>query len=221
MPTPLDSTELRKLFGEAKRNGFAIGSVRDGNAFRSLIGLVGLSLISNRQGAGEAATLRVLDTFEARPGSMSQTVGLGSQPLHTDGAHLHHPPDYVVLIAESANDTPTRYWQPTAPYQAREDLSHGIFKVNTGKSAFLSSAISPRHLRFDPVCMHPLDARAREVVQVLTPNDESTVSAHSWADTDLNLLILNNRTTLHGRAEVTPGDDLRELVRFNVEETHS
>lgn len=222
MSKALSSGELRELFAHAERNGFATGYVRDKRSFERLMLGVGLSLVSNRSGTGLATMLRVLGTSHARPGSMSQTVGMEAQPLHTDGAHLHQPPNYVVLVAETPNETPTRFWQPSISSATREDLSHGMFKVSTGPTCFLSSSMDQHHLRYDPVCMQTLDARAREAARVLTPDDDDgAVSAHSWTSIDANVLILNNRTLLHGRAEMTPGDDSRELARFSVAESSS
>lgn len=158
--------------------------------------------------------LRPAERSRARKFSMSAAYGRSQQPLHTDGAHLHVPPDLVVLCAAAPSSTPTRlYWVDCRfrPEETLDALQHGVFLVEHVRNAFLTTATSSRGLRFDPVCMRPCDARA-QLVASLFESAISQAHPHRWADPD-RLLLIDNRWTLHGRAAIAAGDDDRLLRR--------
>lgn len=59
--------------------------------------------------------------------------------------------------------------------------------------------------------MTACDARAREVEQYFT-NQLADAATHEWSDAD-QVLVVDNRRTLHARSAVTKDDLDRELTR--------
>ena len=209
------STTLEALAEAARRRGWAVGSGAIGQVQaegRSL----GWTEVPARKGDPPVTTLRPVGRSQARPNSMSSQYGLDAQPLHTDGAHLTRPPDVVVLISETTNSTPTRLWRPwlKGPFSPGipERARHGIFLVQSGKDSFFSAAYSPEGFRYDPGCMTPCDARARETVTFFRDAAEEAAD-HVWDQPGM-MLVIDNRHTLHGRASAVD-DPQRELQRVS------
>lgn len=95
-----------------------------------------------------------------------------------------------------------------------------MFLVRNGRESFYAPALSRDvRYRYDPGCMTPCDARAREVGQYF---DEQlgNATAHEWLAAG-QLLIIDNRRTLHARSAVADGDLERALTRvaFRTEVT--
>jgi alpha-ketoglutarate-dependent taurine dioxygenase len=147
----------------------------------------------------------------AHPSSISAKVGLDEQPLHTDGAHLRRVPDIVVLWVVDTSDTPTLLWDQPLQAVPPADTT-GVFMVRPGGEPFLASAVQGSRLRFDPVCMTPVDAMARRVSAALQSPPEGTVHKIAW-DTRGKVLVLRNRRVLHARAAVVKGDANRRVFR--------
>ena len=154
----------------------------------------------------------------AHPNSLSAVYGLGQQPLHTDGAHLQVPPDVLVFICDRPSATSTQLWRPDIPARRRRPLSttsalsHGMFLVRNGRDSFYAPALSGSGYRYDPGCMTPCDARAREV-QEYFEQQLSRASAHVWSAAG-QVLVVDNRRALHARSAVAEGDLERELTRI-------
>lgn len=169
-----------------------------------------------RRGDPSINTLRPLSRSQARANSLSSRYGMDAQPLHTDGAHLIHPPDVVVLLCETTNSTPTRLWRLWRVASSRSVIPgyirHGVFLVNGGKESFFATACSGGRIRYDPGCMTPCDARAR---QTATLFEEGTQDAfdHVWNEPNM-MLVIDNRTALHGRASAVD-EPQRELRRIS------
>ncbi|MBG6101172.1 hypothetical protein IW249_001586 [Micromonospora vinacea] len=84
--------------------------------------------------------------------------------------------------------------------------------MSGGKDRFLSAAFSySGGWRYDPGCMAACDERARLTVDFLREalND---AYRHEWSG-DQQLLLIDNRVALHGRAAVEKGDEHRLLQR--------
>ena len=134
---------------------------------------------------------------------MSAVHGLEEQPLHTDGAHLERPPDWIALIVEKPNSTPTKLWRPRSgsrpvPWEA---LVNGVFLVKNGSERFLASIKEGDRIRYDPTCMTPCDLRAVQAAAFFV-TAEAEVEEHQWRR-DNEILLIDNREALHGRKAVT------------------
>jgi hypothetical protein len=195
------SKVLEALLPKVAQDGWAAG-------FGSLPNIrweamrLGWTEVANRRGEPPVTTLRPLDRGDAHPNSLSSRYGKGEQPLHTDGAHLLKPPDFLILACDTPSNTPTRICRPkrgrfTTP---PDYVWHGVFLVQNGKDSFYSTAYSDGTYRYDPGCMEPCDARARKAARFF--GDADPVVEHAW-DRPGMILVIDNRRALHARASAT------------------
>lgn len=206
-------TQLQDLVAAARKEGWATASGRL-DVLRFQAPWTELTAVSSRRGQSHVDILRPVETDEATRRSLSAKYGTGSQPLHTDGAHLTSPPDIVILAAEEPSPVPTMLWRGNfwrAPQHVRDDLAHGLFTVDDGIVRFLAPAYDGGRYRFDPGCMSPADSRARRALAYFEEMHASA-TPFEWRDPD-QMLVLDNRTVLHARADAA-ADPERELKRI-------
>lgn len=174
---------------------------------------LGWSPAAVRAGGRARALLRPTTPETAQPRSLSALYGLGEQPLHTDGAHLHVTPDVVVLHCNGVSDTATVLLAPDEhpDMVVENDWRQGVFITRSGADRWLSTALGPRGYRLDPGCMSPLDSIAKRVLQQ-AQRARSAAVRFAWSRPGLTLLI-NNRRTLHARNAVHTDLD-RRMVRL-------
>ncbi len=115
--------------------------------------------------------------------------------------------------ATTQNGTaPTLLWR--APGSVFLNLptyaSHGVVLIGRGLETFFDVAADMRRMRYDPGCMTPGDARARQTVQYFTKAAESVVE-HRWTDPE-TILVIDYRIAMHARADAT-GEPDREIQR--------
>ena len=211
---------LADLAITARESGWAVGSM-PARQVRWEATALGWEEVATRKGDSPVAVLRPTTTENAHPQSLSARHGLNEQPLHTDGAHLQEPPDYVVLHSALPNGTPTLLWSHVSRLTNAEhswfvqptSLFGGIFVVRTGASGFLAHSYDYRTgYRYDPGCMTPADERAHEAARYFATLT-SQAFPHEWTDPD-QVLVIHNRWSLHARAAVGEGDTERELTRI-------
>jgi hypothetical protein len=97
-----------ELAEAARVAGWAVGSIQL-PALRIRAHDLGWEQVATRRGDSPVSVLRPTAAEEAHPRSLSAIHGLGEQPMHTDGAHLREPPDYLVFHADRPN-RPTLLW---------------------------------------------------------------------------------------------------------------
>lgn len=129
------------------------------------------------------------------------------------------PPDWVVLSSETANATPTKLLKiagqlTVTPWDA---LREGMFLIKNGRDSFYAPALSGRRHRFDPGCMEACDDRSATVAAQIAAR-ASDAYEHHWTVPG-QVLLIDNRETLHARAAVVPGDANRQLIRIAYRET--
>ena len=208
---------LEALSVEARAKGWTSASGGVESIRKQAVSL-GWAEVAPRRGDATVSVLRPVTESAAHPNSLSAVYGLGQQPLHTDGAYLQEPPDVLVFICERPSATPTQLWRPDVPARRRRPLSttsalsHGMFLVRNGRDSFYAPALSGSGYRYDPGCMTPCDARAREV-QRYFEQQFSRASAHEWSAAG-QVLVVDNRRVLHARSAVAEGDLDRELTRI-------
>lgn len=206
---------LESLIAKAQKDGWASASGSIGLVQVSA-GLLGLAEVPIRRGDPALATLRPIEQSDAPTRSLSARYGTGNQPLHTDGAHLEQPPDLVFLMCEGTSTTPTRLWRPRRRDNERlvmepEYVRHGIFLVHNGKNSFFSPAVADARFRYDPGCMTPCDARARQAAEYFEQALE-LATEHQW-DEPNSILVIDNRRALHARASAAEEPE-REVQRI-------
>ena len=196
-------SELRTVASAALNNGWTVCT---GNlpTLVARAGRLGWRVAGSRLGTSGIETLHSIDQASAHPNSMSARVGRSEQPLHSDGAHHRVPPNLVCLASEIETEVPTFLWalgrEADIPWEA---LEHGLFSVRGGSKPFLSSALRDGLLRFDPICMTPEDARARESSEFLLSRLGRAVR-HEWQK-PRQILVIDNRRVLHARGRVPAG----------------
>lgn len=210
---------VKSLIDESRLRSWAVADFRVGGTWRSdALDLrlerqareCGLQPTENRRGSGHLSALTPKTEEQAHPSSISAMVGLGKQPLHTDGAHQRTVPDFVLLWSETVSVTPTRIWEPkNIPRGSRS----GVFIITSGQERWLASGWDDEGIRFDPGCMAPGDAFALQLSTVLQDPPEEEVELIYW-DKPGKVLLLRNRRVLHGRAAVAEGDTDRCLQRI-------
>lgn len=166
-----------------------------------------------RRGDPVVSDLRAVSKDDAHPSSLSAIVGFDAQPLHTDGAHLIQPPDVIVLASTGPTPTATRILDiDSGSHIPRDALRHGIFSVATSPDRLYATALTAARLRYDPGCMTACDQRARTVVEYFSGafNDSHR---HEWTASDGQLLVVDNRWTLHAREAVQTNEIDRTLQR--------
>jgi len=206
--------DLGTMLSEAVKCGWSAGVGTLGRVTAEARRL-NLEAVASRRGEPAVSQLRPTTAEEANPHSLSAQVGLGAQPLHTDGAHQEPPPDFLVFVSERPSSTPTWLRQVRGQDVPWGDLRGGMFLVGIGPSAFFAPALSgagPTYrLRFDPGCMTPCDARARAANRYLS--DTVSATRFDWASPG-QVLVIDNSRALHGRGEVHDDDLNREIVRI-------
>ncbi|WP_081997064.1 TauD/TfdA family dioxygenase [Microbacterium sp. ZOR0019] len=132
-------------------------------------------------------------------------VGTGAQPLHTDGAHLRRMPDIVILSAAAPTPTPTLLYRPGS---ASLEQRSGVFRVGGGRGTFYAGAIDGAgRWRYDPGCMAPTDAEAREAADQFRAMSDAA-ERHEWSRQG-EVLVIANRHVLHARAAAADADSRR------------
>ncbi|WP_338834581.1 TauD/TfdA family dioxygenase [Bradyrhizobium septentrionale] len=155
--------------------------------------------------------------------SLSVVHGLGSFPIHTDGAHRLQPPRFVVLVCTSPGTSPVpttliRFRDLQISESERERLEVAPFLVRNGRRSFYSTICSPSRtfIRFDAGCMMPQGAESEASASLIAHRaDEIGFTLVHWRTGDV--LVLDNWNVLHGRGlGAAEASNDRKLLRVSV-----
>jgi Taurine catabolism dioxygenase TauD, TfdA family len=156
--------------------------------------------------------------------SLSVVHGLGSFPMHTDGAHLPQPPRFVVLVCASPGtaQVPTtllRFRDLHVTEHDRTLLEAAPFLVRNGRRSFYSTICSRSRpfIRFDEGCMAPQSKEGEASARLIERRSaEIGVTAVHWLIGDV--LIIDNWNVMHGRGlGATQASSDRKLFRVSVQ----
>jgi len=136
--------------------------------------------------------------------SLSGRHGFGEFPLHSDGAHLNEPPDYILLMAPRTRTTPTLVADPIDLIDVESECAkQAIFSVQRQGRRFNTHFISSKNgvsfLRYNSDTMIPKNSAALEIQKRMRKLRNRAFQLH-WSK--FALLVLDNRSMLHGRAQI-------------------
>lgn len=205
-------TRVQSALTEADKNGWAVLNMEPGRLEYEVRTATDYEVVAK-------STLNARKKQDAKPGTLSSHVGLQQQPPHTDGAHLAIPPSYVLLRPQAATTTPT----VVAPIdvssmsvEVRCAGLNGVFKVRNGNNTFLTHGLVGRSIRYDPMCMHACDQRARDFERFVV--ESATASAFEYVHPESRpWLVLSNTGCLHGRASVPTDAEVRRIDRWALQ----
>lgn len=168
----------------------------------------------------------LIPTEQARANAKSLSVvhGLGSFPIHTDGAHRLQPPRFVVLVCASPGRSPVpttlvRFRDLQISASERAWLEATPFLVRNGRRSFYSTICSPSRMfiRFDAGCMMPQGSESEASVKLIAHRaSEVGFTLVHWRTGDV--LVIDNWNVLHGRGlGVSEASFDRKLLRVGVQ----
>lgn len=173
---------------------------------------------SNRKSGEYISVLNPSSKEDAVPNSISAKVGTGRQPLHVDGSHLPQPPKFIAMWSWEVSTTPTLLYSDPIK-DLCEAAGQGVFMVRPGEGGkdFLATAHDSKGLRFDPLCMTPMDTYSSRITRAMENPSEDRVGRFEW-DVPGKVLLIRNRMILHAREAVSDGDENRAIYRMACSE---
>jgi hypothetical protein len=170
--------------------------------------------------------LRVLESAQARPLTLSATFGTGNFPLHTDTAFWPTPARFLVILAEGDFRRTTTVCSvkrilDTGGMHLAKLVEKSVWIVmGKGESRYslmtLKAKSSWHGVRFDKQCMKPANASAREVAAYFDIDDCAPLVEHlEWSPQ--TAVVISNWHALHGRGPQPANEQQRVLRRIYVE----
>jgi alpha-ketoglutarate-dependent taurine dioxygenase len=144
--------------------------------------------------------------------------GLGPLPLHTDLAHWHVPPRYLMLrcaIGDPAVETPLVHHTEALRGLPASVIDRALFRPRRrleGQMFF----VRLRHrgiFRWDRLFLVPENAEAREAYAALVECQPSAGGNSLILDRPGRTIVIDNWATLHGRSAVTNPASRRRIER--------
>jgi alpha-ketoglutarate-dependent taurine dioxygenase len=227
-PAPIDRlTEIDNLAVRVLRDGWFKSTVTEmghdmHSAPEDIARLLG-NPITGRAGQRIEPLIPTKQVW-ANARSLSVMHGLGSFPMHTDGAHRLQPPRFVVLVCASPGRSPVpttliRFRDLRISASERTRLEAAPFLVRNGRRSFYSTICSPSRMfiRFDAGCMRPQGSESESSVKLIADRaSEVGFTLAHWRMGDV--LVIDNWNVLHGRGLGTSEASFdRKLLRVSVQ----
>lgn len=160
--------------------------------------------LSGRNGSAVEA-LAPLSVETANPNSLSVLHGLGTFPLHIDGAHCVRPPRFILLACANPGSSPvptvlSRFRDLHLRDDERRKCESAPFLVRNGRRSFYSSIVdhSRPFVRFDQGCMFPMLVEGEQAIAAVALRAaECGPTTFHWKANDI--LVIDNWQVLHGR----------------------
>ncbi|MEH2549081.1 hypothetical protein V1283_005726 [Bradyrhizobium sp. AZCC 2262] len=227
-PGPIDHLmDTNNLSDRVLRDGWFKSTVTEmGHDMRSAPENIAKLLGNPVTGRSGRKTEPLIPTKQASANAKSLSVvhGLGSFPMHTDGAHRLQPPRFVVLACASPGTSPVptimiRFRDLQISASERQRLEAAPFLVRNGRRSFYSTICSPSRMfiRFDAGCMMPQGAESEASASLIAHRaGEVGFTPVHWRMGDV--LVIDNWNVLHGRGlGATEASDDRKLLRVSVQ----
>jgi Taurine catabolism dioxygenase TauD, TfdA family len=179
--------------------------------------------LSGRHGSAVEA-LAPLPVETANPNSLSVLHGLGTFPLHIDGAHRTQPPRFILLACANPGSSPvptvlSHFRDLPLRDDERRKCESAPFLVRNGRRSFYSSIVdrSRPFVRFDQGCMFPTSVDGEQAVAAVASRAaECGPTTIHWKANDI--LAIDNWQVLHGRglSSATASPD-RCILRVSIQ----
>ncbi len=167
---------------------------------------------------GEIEVLRPVDENVRGANTYSGNYGRNSFPLHTDLAHWHRPPRYVMLrCVEGAPSVSTRVVdrRSLSPYFKEHELRRALFTPRRpieGRRCLLS-ALAGEVFRWDPLFLLPKNKLAEALVSALPELCNELPAKEFLLNESGHTLLLDNWRVMHGRSRVPASEASRVIAR--------
>ena len=183
-----------------------------------------IGVVSIIDGISDIQQLRPHSMEAMPPNTYSGNYGLGAFPLHTDLAHWHFPPRYLVLrCLNGAANTPTQLFDGNRVVDILgwRELTRAIAQPRrplNGKRHLLrllqENPDYGRMLRWDSIYLRPATKLGLEIFAEM----KSMLAAASIIQLSLahpgDTLIIDNWRMLHGRSTITTSQASRLVERM-------
>ena len=167
--------------------------------------------------------IRPQRSVDAEPNTLSSRYGMEGFPFHTDAAHWHIPPKFVLLycVEVGSGNRPTYLIDSQSLGLTNPELSllsNAVWRSGHVKS-FLCTVTStfekPFSIRYDSGCMSPRSGRALKADELITAKLKGAECKQvRWQNGDL--LILDNHRVLHARGSAERADPDRVIARILI-----
>jgi hypothetical protein len=219
--------DIDNLAARVLRNGWIKSTVTEiGHDIRTASETIARRLGNPIKGRAGETIESLKPTVQARANAKSLSVvhGVGTFPMHTDGAHQLQPPRYVVLVCASPGKSPVpttliRFRDLQVSASERAQFEATPFLVRNGKRSFYSTICSRSRpfIRFDAGCMMPQGSESEGSLKLIAHRaSEIGLTYVHWQTGDV--LVIDNWTVLHGRGHgISEASIDRKLLRVSVQ----
>jgi hypothetical protein len=205
---------MNELFATVARDGFAKIALAE-------IGLTEIiQSLRQRHYTVTSTSLKVKDTSNARPNTLSAKYGLGGFPFHSDFAFCARPPRYILLL----NETDERFRRPTlvakiekleAEYQLL--IRNSIWTLLRLQKYYLVSGRFVQNgqtlWRWDCDFLTPANDAADKARRVVPGAMNEVAEAVDWDQQ--SAVLIDNWKCAHARGEFgSQRDTTRTLTRY-------
>lgn len=148
--------------------------------------------------------------------------GLGRLPLHTDLAHWHRPPRYVLLRCQTGTPsvaTHLLHRRQLEEWIPKSMMQRALFSPRRrldGKM-FLLRMLSGDLIRWDQLFLKPQNAAAHEVASRMQEIELELPIVKVLLSSAGQALLIDNWLVLHGRSSVPATESNRKLDRVYLE----
>lgn len=187
--------------------------------------------VARRVAASIAATVAdVAEQLEVSPrgakgkNTYGGNYGLEALPFHTDLAHWHRPPRYVLLrskVASKVVQTKVIHRRALEPGVSVSLMSRAMFSPRRrleGKM-YLLHMLTDEIFRWDQLFLEPKNPSALEVRQRMLHLLPCLEATNIVLDRPGHTLLIDNWHALHGRSAVPTTEAARRLERIYLEDT--
>ena len=214
-------TTTESLLYSLRRDGYFLFHYGVGASLEELAGSLGMP-IASALGRTLVDVLTPRTREESPPGTLSNLVGAGAFPFHTETAHWRTPVDTVILrcVDPGAGNRPTLLADGRTLCETsieRMQIARTLMFVRNGHKSFLTHLAELEDgqvsFRYDPGCMRPTSAEDRISVEAFETG-LSDIAPIEVAWKTGQCLVFDNRRMLHSRSASRIPDPDRRLERI-------